>query len=119
MKIETFDRSSCRVLRDKLQAVLAEAGIEGVEFEVGNMRFTANEVSIKLTAKTAGAEGERLDVVAQMAKLHGIASTERDGWRLVDYHPKKRKYPFIAENPRGTRYKMDVQQAQNRFGVAA
>ncbi len=119
MKIENFDRATLKTLRDAMQSALDAAGIEGVTFEVGNMRFSPSEATIKIVAKTEGATDANLDLVARMAKLHGVASTERNGWALVEYHPKKRKYPFIATNPEGKRWKFSPEQAQNRFGAVA
>lgn len=118
MTITTFDKTACRIIRQKLEAVLAEAGIDGVTFEVGSMRYGKTDCIIKLTAKTEGAADERLGVVSRMAKLYGIANTELGGWKIIDFHAKKRLYPFIVLNPQGAQYKMSPDQARGQFGDA-
>ncbi len=117
MKIEKFDRTSLKALRTKLEAVLADAGIEGVTFKIGNMRFDETKVDIKLTAETEGQAEVKTELVEEMAKLHGLASTSKDGYTLVDFHHTKPKYPFIATKPNGGRIKMTPDQARLRFGA--
>lgn len=56
MNIDKLDRSTVKMIRGKMQQVLDEAGIDGVEFEIGNARFSENEVTFKVVGKTAGAE---------------------------------------------------------------
>ena len=119
MNVTKFDRATVKALRTKLDAVLADTGIEGVEFKIGNMRFSETAVDIKVTATTAGEAEVKTDLVESMAKLHGVASTSKDGFTLVDFHSKKPKYPFIATKPGGGRIKMTPEQARLRFGVAA
>lgn len=111
MKIEKFDRAVCRALRERMNAVLAEAGIEGLTFEVGNMSFTNTECQIKVTAATAGAEKARAGRAEMIGKLYGLACTEKDGYKLVDFHAKKRKFPFIVEHG-GKTYKMSPDRAK-------
>lgn len=115
--MEKFDRASLRTLRTKLEAVLADAGIEGVTFRVGNMRFTETSADIKITAETAGETAVIDDLVRHKADLHGVASLKKDGWTLVDFHSKKPKYPFIALDPAGRRMKLTPDQARLRFGA--
>ncbi len=120
MKIEKFDRATCRTLRLAMNRALVEAGIEGVEFAVGNMSFNDTECNIKVKATTAGNSEARDDIVSLKAKLHGIAALTNDtGWKLVDFHSKKSKYPFIATDAAGKRYKLSPAQAQAKFGRAA
>lgn len=119
MNIEKFDRSTCRVLRRALEDALKNVGIEGVTFDVGGMRFSDTECTVKVVAKTAGNGAHVADLLSMEAKFHGIASTQRNGWTLVDFHPKKHKYPFIATNENGSRYKLSISQAKMRFGAVS
>lgn len=120
MKIEIFDKTICKALRDVMQRALSEAGIEGVEFEVGGMAFSGTECNIRVSAKTAGNAAERSDKAENMAKLYGLASTEAaDGTRLVEFHAKKHKYPFIVVKPNGKRFKLTLEQARQKFSVTA
>ncbi len=120
MKIENFDRATCKALRIAMNRVLVDAGIEGVEFAVGSMSFSHTKCTIKVEATTAGNVEARTSVVELQAKLHGIASLTNDaGWALVDFHPKKRMYPFIATDATKKRFKLSPDQARARFGHAA
>ena len=112
--MKEFSKANLQIVRARMNAVLAEVGIEGVTFEIGNMRFSPTEVTIKVTAKTSGAQ----DNLVTDAKNFGIASIEKDGWKIVDFQMSRRKYPWIAEHA-GKRFKMSSNQARKQFGATA
>jgi hypothetical protein len=113
---DRFDKEACRTLRRSMQEALNQMDVDGLTIEVGNMSFTDNKITIKVTAETAGAQLERSDALFDAISRHGIASANADGYVLVDYHPQKRKYPFIMVGPEGARYKISVDRALDRFG---
>ena len=114
--IKEFNRPICRQLRGDLEKVLANAGIEGVTFDVGNMSFSNTECKIKIVAKTEGFAEKNAADMTNVARIYGLADTTRAGWTLVDYTPRRRKYPFLATNPEGKTYKLSLDQAHFRFG---
>jgi len=118
MSITKFDRNACRIVRARLEEVLAEAGIEGVEFEVGNMSFLPNQLTIKVVGKTEGAADDQHDLLVSMTRLDNIGSLEKNGWKIIEYHSKKPKYPYIVTDGRGKRFKMTPGQARMQFGAA-
>ena len=57
MKFSKFDRTNLNALRAEMAALLNKYGVDSnLEFEVGNMKFSANEVEIKVKAKVKGAK---------------------------------------------------------------
>lgn len=117
MKIEQFNTLTLRQLRTVMQRALNLADVEGVSFEVGNIKFSANECTIKITATTDGQVAVDEGQLKRMMQTCGIAKVEADGWKLIKFDDKKRKYPFIALNPRGNQYKLTSDQARGRFGT--
>ena len=121
MNFEKFDRAAAKLIRIKLEQVLAGIDFNGVKFEIaGNASYSDSKVNIRVSATNAASireNGHRLGFYADQNKIASLTSD--DGWTLVDYHPRKPKYPFIATNPQGGRYKLSVRQAQRRFGTAA
>ena len=114
--ITSFDKTVLKELRRSMQEALDRMDIDGLSIEVGNMRFDSNTVTIKVTAKTAGADVERTDLLVEAMLRHGVKDSQAGGHQLVDYHPKKRKYPFIMSGPQGGRYRISPEQARRRFG---
>ena len=118
MTIKTFDKQNLKTVRDMLNVyleTLSENELEGMTFKVGNMRFTDNEVTIQLSATTEGAAADKTEYVAAMCRAHGIPKTENRGATIIDYHPKKIKYPFIVMKADGKRYKMSPEEALRNF----
>lgn len=108
-------RSQLKVLRDEMQKALDTAGIKNFEFEIGNMRYTDVEVTIKVQAKIKGVKG-RADVALERAmKQHGLQETNSRGDKLVTFNSAARKYPFVYATRQGKRYKTDLFGAKARF----
>ena len=116
MTISKFDKATCSLIREKLnEALKGIEGLEGLTFEVGNMRYFDTEVTIGLKAKSEDYSQENDAHVIRMAKLHGIDNISANGWKIVDYHSKKRMYPFIMTNGSGTQYKMSPADARSKL----
>jgi len=114
-----FDKAACTKLRKDLQRVLDAAGL-GLQFHVGNMRFTPGEVEIKVGAKIPGAKDRRQDALDDMARLYNLDTAKSAmGMTLHGYDSKKTKYPWIVMDSRDGRLKkLSDQQAQFYFGKA-
>ncbi len=115
-EISKFDKATCRELRRSMQEAMDRMDIDGLTIKVGNMTFTDNKVTIKVTAETDGAEDDRSQALQNAVMLHGVKELKVDGHELIDFHPKKRKFPFIMRGPQGGRYKLSPDQARSRFG---
>lgn len=125
-KAVEFTKSNLQDLRKDLDAVLSKYSKESeVHFNVGNIRFSASEATIKLTAKLADSSGAfrsaeagafdmfaKLDSIALKLNERGVSKTLGDV-RFVGYKSRNRKYPYIVEQIKtGARYKMDKHQAR-------
>ena len=109
-------KAQLRTLRTEMQAALDKAGITDFEFEVGNMRYGADEVDIKVKGKLKGVDtaSDRLFDVKRAE--HGLKMIGRKGETLTGYTPSRYKYPFSYTTVRGARYKCSVEQAKEIFG---
>jgi hypothetical protein len=121
--MQSFNKVTCQKLRAELDAVLAKYGAaNGITFEIGNMRFSPNEVRItSLTARINGAPKREEKLMEAMFGIHGLKEVNSRGDRLVEYNPRRFSYPyvFVAAN-NGKRYKCSLAQAKNLgFGADA
>ena len=117
-KVTKFDRPALRNLRDEMQALLEKYGAKtNLEFEVGNMRFSDAEVTIKVAAKVKGATTV-VDKLLQMeAKRLGLVMENAAGEKLVQYKTRAQKYNFVYSTPNGKKYKTDERGIVARFAA--
>jgi len=117
MTYTKFDKKTCRQFREELQALLDKHGMTGLEFEVGNMRYFATEVEVKLKAKVAGVDSQAEKLVKSYASMEGMV-IEKNHLRLVEYKTRNHKYPWIYLDTRdGKRYKCSRSQAKMLFAA--
>jgi hypothetical protein len=116
MTISKFDRTSLNTLRSDLQAVLdAYAANHGLEFDIGGIRFSDAEATIKVVSKIKGAV-TRTDLNLQrMMQAYGLVA-EKNGRTLVRYDVRKPKYPFIYEE-NGKQFKTTADRAKYLFAA--
>jgi hypothetical protein len=115
-KFTSFDRASLKTLRADLQAVLDTYAAEtGLEFDIGGIRFSEAEATIKLTTKIKGAT-TRTDLNLQrMIESYNLV-IEKNGRKLVRYDTRKPKFPFIyVEN--GKTFKTTPDRAKYLFAA--
>lgn len=120
--ITTFDRTNLQVLRTDLVAALAEVEAKhGIKFTVGNMRFSPNDVRMKLEAATAisdtvaNTSSVDLDRLSARHNLPDnlLGKKVRFGKQvltIVGAKMSRPKYPFAVEGVQGGKYKMSVEQ---------
>lgn len=115
----TFTKAKVQKLRADLDAVLANAGMNDVEFYLGDCRFYQTEATFKLVAKVKGAVSREEDALAMYAKMDKVDANGvgPKGEKLVEYHTRKPKYPYIYVTKGGKRFKCTARQAQNLFGA--
>jgi uncharacterized protein YejL (UPF0352 family) len=118
-KFAKFDRANLKALRAEMQAVLEKYGVaSNLEIEVGNMKFSENEVEIKVKAKVKGAKTFTNTILESRVAALGIKMKNRAGDELVDYNTKAYKMPFVYLNARdGKRYKTSEEGAKMRFAA--
>jgi uncharacterized protein YejL (UPF0352 family) len=119
LKVNRFDKFTCQVLRNELNAVLNKFGADvNLSFAVGNMKFTDTGVEIKVSGNVIGAKTIADSRLQSVARSHNFTLDPINGRQLVGYAPRSYKYPFIYLNLRdGKRYKCSALSAAAYFQV--
>ena len=121
----TFTKPVLRELRNQLNDVLNNNGIDGYTFEIGNCSYDGGEATFKLKVLIDGAKTSEEKHLKQMAQLSDldtekVASLQGMMVYLVGYNTKARKFPWIvAQSPKGQRYVIDDYTAKRLFGTVA
>lgn len=120
MKIEQFDNNTLDLLRAKLDIKLKELSVElGINIDSRNFSYSENEVSIKLQANISGAMTKEMEAVKMFSKMelgieldfgHVFMSGNLGEVKLVAYKTRSRKYPWVVEDSKGSRYKLSSAQ---------
>lgn len=114
-----FDRATLRMLRPDIEEALKGVGEKhGITFTFNNIRFSDDMFSTRLEARV----GENSDDHAKadwdkncwrfglkpedFGKTFSYAGTS---YKIVGIKPRSRKFPVIAENLAGKKYKMPVE----------
>ena len=116
MTYSNFDKKACRQLRDDLQKVLDAADIDGLTFELGNMRFNKTSCKIQLLASTDADAEVKSDEIAQIVMRYGLKSSDTGEWVIVAFRPNSPKYPIVAEK-NGKGFKLSIAHARGIFGT--
>jgi hypothetical protein len=115
--VSTITKFTCQELRDELNAVLAKFGQDcNLEFDVGNMKFTAESVDMKLTAKVKGRQVSA--DLESYASIFDLTLDQTSGRQLIEYNSRQYKFPFIYLQD-GKRYKCNKETAMRYFKKAA
>ena len=123
-----MDRTTAKILREKLNNLFAEHGIEGFDIDVGNASYDDTQVTFKVQIKETGAPSvEELDL-EEYAGLYDldtskIATVKGDKYSLVGFNSRARKQPFIIQKlgigGSNNKYKITEDQAKRLFGKDA
>ena len=104
-------------LNEKLEALLAKFGEEhGVVVAVSGVEYHTPEI-VRQFAYVKSSDAMRF---GEKASKYGMNEEDygKEIWvnkrllRLVDCHTNRHKYPFVAEDSRGKRWKITVEMAQ-------
>jgi len=115
MKFSNFDKKNLMILRAELEKVLKAHGPEGIEFSLGNIKFSDAECKIELKAKIEGRKTATDLVLEHECKALGLRMVNDQGWKLVGYKAANWKMPFIFERD-GKSFKCSEVQAKFYFG---
>lgn len=110
-------QAQLRILRNEMQAALDKAGITGFDLKVDKMRYSEDEVTIKVEGKVKGVKTRTDRLFEQKVREHGLSLVGNKGQRLTGYNPSRWKYPFSYVTVRGARYKATAEQARAIFGA--
>ena len=110
MKVTQFTNKNVGTIEQQIVAACEAAGITGLSFKGSTRSYGKTETTFKIIAKVDGATSRADAEFARACKWNDIDVTEkgRKGETLVEYHPRKHKYPFIYTTVRGARYKTDA-----------
>lgn len=115
MAYSNFTKANLKTLREELMKVLKEHGPEGIEFTLGNIKFSDAECKIDLQAKIEGAKTITDVYLETRCAALGLKTVNAQGWKLVGYKPANWKMPFIFERD-GKTFKCSEAQAKFYFG---
>ena len=123
MKISNLDRATVVRLREKLDELIAEFvstnNIEGVTVSLGNCSYDDSKATYQLIVQADGVETREQKALRTYAELDGLdLQKQHPHYTLVEYHAKKRQYPYIYVDSRrpNVRFKGSVDWAIRHFG---
>jgi hypothetical protein len=123
-----MDRTTAKILREKLNNLFAEHGIEGFEIDVGNASYDDVSVTFKvaLTESGSGSKEERdLEKFAGFYDLDTtkVADLRGNKYSLVGYKRSARTKCWIIQKlgvgESNNRYVTDTDTAKRLFGKDA
>jgi len=117
MNMQNFTRSNVASMQDEMIEVLNKYGFKNVQFKTDSARFSSSECTFKLTGKIAGTKTRAESELARHAAIDGVDpdKTGPKGEKLIEYHSRKRKYPYIYASISGKWYKCGPDRARNMF----
>jgi len=100
MNITEMNRPTLERLRQELDSYLSDftdkMEIGGVSIELGSCSYDSGQATFKLEVRVEGAETREQKALKMFAKLDGIdLEKEHPRYKLVEFHSKKRQYPYI------------------------
>lgn len=123
MKISSLDRAVVVRLREKFDELIAEFvstnNIEGVTVSLGNCSYDDSKATYQLIVQADGVETREQKALRTYAELDGLdLQKQHPFYTLVEYHAKKRQYPYIYVDSRrpNVRFKGSVDWAIRHFG---
>ena len=122
MTITELTRPILDRLRKELDAQLSNTTIEGVSIALGSCSYDSGQATFKLEVKVDGVETREQKALKMYAQLDGLdLEKKHPHYTLVEYHPKKRQYPYIYTDSRrpNVRFKGSTEWAINYFGKAS
>ena len=119
MTITELNRPTLARLRTELDAQLSNITIDGISIGLGSCSYDGGQATFKLEVKVDGAETREQKALKMFAKLDGIdLDKEHPYYKLVEFHSKKRQYPYIYTDSRrpNARFKGSTDWAIRNFG---
>lgn len=122
-KTESFTHSNLDGIQSDIDAALAEVAKKyGIQLDTGSIRFSDNQFTTKITAKTGDGSNAARDTWNLYCFRGGLkatdfgktfTSTSGNEFKIVGWNPKGKKYNVIAERVRdGGSYKFPASQVR-------
>ena len=105
-----FTNSNVGKMQDEMLAVLNKYGFKNVNFTGNTRSYGVHETTFKIVANIGGTTSNADQDLADACHIHGIDVKVKGqkGETLIEYHSRKRLYPFIYTSISGKRYKCDA-----------
>ena len=113
-----FDRATAQGAIDALKAALGGIDI-GFKIEAGRGSFTHDEVTLQIKVRILGGKDPARAQLEQMCSLYGfdpdasLTCHSLGSFKLVEFHPRRPKYPWGVMTADGKRYKMDHESVES------
>lgn len=123
-----MDRTTAKILREKLNNLFAEQGIEGFEIDVGNASYDDVSVTFKVALTESGSGSKEERDLEQYAGLYDLDTTKvadlrGNKYSLVGYKRSARTKCWIIQKlgvgESNNRYVTDTDTAKRLFGKDA
>lgn len=123
-----MDRTTAKILREKLNNLFAEHGIEGFEIDVGNASYDDVSVTFKVALTESGSGSKEERDLEQYANLYDLDTTKvadlrGNKYSLVGYKRSARTKCWIIQKlgvgESNNRYVTDTDTAKRLFGKDA
>lgn len=117
-----MDRATAKALRNKLNEVFEQHGIDGYSIHVGNASYDDAQVTFKVEVREDGASSKEERDLETFARIDGldtskIADQQGKSFTLVGYKTRARKNPWIVQDMKtGTKYVISDTTAKRWFG---
>jgi len=121
----TFTKPVLRELRNQLNDVLNNNGIDGYTFELGNCKYDEGEATFQLKVLIKGSKSRQERDLEDLAKLSDLDTTKiatLQGMKvsLVGYNTRARKRPWVVQDSKTEqKYIIDDDTAKRLFGTVA
>lgn len=128
--ITIFDRSSCRLLREEIDAALIPVADKfGISFKGGPIRFSSDNMTIKIEAATKDSDGQVNSKEKTNFDLYGKSygfepedfgaafKLRGESYEIIGLTPRSRKFPVLGKRTDGKVFKFnstDVLMAMGR-----
>lgn len=128
--MKRFDTPAARTLRAEITAALAPiCKKNGITLELGTIRFRADELSTRLTAKIAKSAAEAVkdlstefetwakETEQKLVGKFGVSFTHRGQSYTICGLNARSKYPVIAKSDRGAQYRWLISDVLAGMGI--
>jgi|6_EtaG_2_1085325.scaffolds.fasta_scaffold35286_3 hypothetical protein len=125
MRTAELTRKNLKTLRMEIDAALNEVATRnGLEIKLGNGRFSPMNASFKVDVSVVSEEGTvktkgRMDLEVFYPELvdKNVMLSGRKTGKVVEYHSRKSKFPFIVACENGKRYKLAEFAVRNGLSI--
>lgn len=131
-RITRFDRTTCRLVRERIDAALADLGAElGLDISAGSGSFDAGFYRVKVTCAVKHDDGtvETPEATAfkRLATLYGLKAddlgrefTSRGKtFKVTGLKTRAKKYPVLATDSEGKTYKFPAARVASLLAMEA